>query len=169
MNEWRTGDLVFRWPHNTCQGREKKNERDCADQEWAKRPRLMQRTGGRAIPTESNDKRYRFKVARTLNDMMQVAAIRAAVFMSEQKCPYDEEFDGNDLCAATHILGYVNDEPAACLRESGSSPTSRKLSGSPCAMSTATHACPSRSSGLELSSHARRAIAPCTGMLRTAW
>jgi len=71
---------------------------------------------GKDYSDGSNDKRYRFKVARTLNDMMQVAAIRAAVFMSEQKCPYDEEFDGNDLCAATHILGYVNDEPAACLR-----------------------------------------------------
>ena len=36
--------------------------------------------------------------------------------MAEQECPYDEEFDGNDLCAATHILGFIDDEPVACLR-----------------------------------------------------
>lgn len=64
----------------------------------------------------SNAKRLSFKCARTLNDMMMVTAIRSAVFMSEQECPYDEEFDGNDLCAATHILGFVDDEPVACLR-----------------------------------------------------
>jgi len=71
---------------------------------------------GKDFRDGANTKRYSFKVARTLNDMMMVAAIRAAVFMSEQKCPYDEEFDGNDLCAATHILGFVDDEPVACLR-----------------------------------------------------
>jgi predicted GNAT family N-acyltransferase len=42
-------------------------------------------------------------------------AIRAAVFMMEQNCPYDEEFDGNDR-TATHIIGYVDGEPAATLR-----------------------------------------------------
>lgn len=63
-----------------------------------------------------NSKRHSFKVARTLNDMMKIAAIRSAVFLAEQECPYDEEFDGNDLCAATHILGFIDDEPVACLR-----------------------------------------------------
>ncbi len=60
-------------------------------------------------------KPYAIKVARSLNDMMQVVAIRSAVFMSDQECPYGEEFDGNDFCA-THLIGYVGDEPAACLR-----------------------------------------------------
>ncbi len=63
----------------------------------------------------TNSKRYTFKVARSIEDLMKVTAIRAAVFMSEQECPYEEEFDGNDFCAA-HIIGYVNDEPAACIR-----------------------------------------------------
>lgn len=71
---------------------------------------------GKDVRDGSNEKRYSFKVARSLNDMMKVAAIRAAVFMSEQTCPYDEEFDGNDLCAATHILGFIDNEPVACLR-----------------------------------------------------
>ena len=30
------------------------------------------------------------------------------------ECPYDEEFDGNDF-SATHLIGYVGDEPAGCL------------------------------------------------------
>jgi predicted GNAT family N-acyltransferase len=55
------------------------------------------------------------RVAATPDDIQRVFALRAAVFMTEQFCPYDEEFDGNDFCA-THILGLVNDEPAAVLR-----------------------------------------------------
>ena len=54
-------------------------------------------------------------VARTFDDLIRVVAIRAAVYMAEQACPYAEEFDGNDF-TATHILGHVGDEPAACMR-----------------------------------------------------
>jgi predicted GNAT family N-acyltransferase len=55
------------------------------------------------------------RMARSLEDLMQVVAIRAAVYMSDQVCPYDEEFDGNDFCA-THLIGYFGAEPAACIR-----------------------------------------------------
>jgi predicted GNAT family N-acyltransferase len=54
-------------------------------------------------------------VARTFEDLQRVTTIRSAVYIGEQECPYDEEFDGNDL-AATHLLGYVGHEPAGCLR-----------------------------------------------------
>jgi predicted GNAT family N-acyltransferase len=54
-------------------------------------------------------------VARSIDDIMRVMTIRSAVYMAEQECPYDEEFDGNDF-SATHLLGYVGDEPAGCLR-----------------------------------------------------
>ena len=54
-------------------------------------------------------------VARTFEDVMRAASIRAAVYMAEQNCPYEEEFDGNDF-SATHLIGYVGDEPAGCLR-----------------------------------------------------
>ncbi len=63
----------------------------------------------------SDTKRYGIKVARSLSDMMKIVAIRSAVFISEQDCPYDEEFDGNDFCS-THLIGYVGNEPVACLR-----------------------------------------------------
>ena len=55
------------------------------------------------------------RVSRTIEDIMKVFAIRAATYMNEQSCPYDEEFDGNDFCAA-HILGEINGEPAGCIR-----------------------------------------------------
>lgn len=53
--------------------------------------------------------------AASIEDVMRVTAIRAAVYMSEQDYGYEEEFDGNDFCA-THLIGWVGDEPAACLR-----------------------------------------------------
>jgi predicted GNAT family N-acyltransferase len=54
-------------------------------------------------------------VARTLEDFMRVTSIRGAVYVSEQECPYEEEFDGNDF-SASHLLGYVGNEPVGCLR-----------------------------------------------------
>lgn len=57
----------------------------------------------------------RILVARSMNDMMKVATVRAAVYLAEQTCPFDEEFDGNDFCAL-HLIGYVGNEPTACLR-----------------------------------------------------
>ncbi|MFM9977687.1 MAG: GNAT family N-acetyltransferase [Sphingomonadaceae bacterium] len=55
------------------------------------------------------------RVSRTIEDVMKVFSIRAATYMNEQACPYDEEFDGNDFCAA-HILGEIDGEPAGCIR-----------------------------------------------------
>ena len=54
-------------------------------------------------------------VARSMEDLFKVMSIRSAVYIAEQDCPYEEEFDGNDL-SATHLIGYVGDEPAATLR-----------------------------------------------------
>ena len=56
------------------------------------------------------------KVARSIQEIMQVVALRAAVFMAEQACPFEEEFDGNDFAAATHLIGFRNGEPTACIR-----------------------------------------------------
>ena len=54
-------------------------------------------------------------VVRSIEDFMRVVAIRGATFVAEQDCPYDEEFDGNDFSAG-HLLSYVGNEPAGCLR-----------------------------------------------------
>lgn len=57
----------------------------------------------------------RVEVVRDLADFMKVVAIRSSVFLAEQDCPYDEEFDNNDL-SACHLIAYLHDEPVATLR-----------------------------------------------------
>lgn len=57
----------------------------------------------------------RVEMVRNLNDFMKVVAIRSAVFLAEQDCPYDEEFDNNDL-SAMHLIAYLRNEPVATLR-----------------------------------------------------
>ena len=54
-------------------------------------------------------------VAHSFDDLMRVVSIRSAVYIGEQECPYDEEFDGNDASSA-HLIGYVGREPAGCIR-----------------------------------------------------
>lgn len=66
---------------------------------------------GRNEPTP----KLEIRVARSLDDLMAVFAVRSIVFVSEQSCPYREEFDGNDH-VATHILATVDDEPVGTAR-----------------------------------------------------
>lgn len=54
-------------------------------------------------------------VARSFEDLMRVVSMRSAIYIGEQECPYEEEFDGNDM-SATHLIGYVGKEPAGCIR-----------------------------------------------------
>ena len=68
-----------------------------------------------ALSDDAQSNAYGIKIARTLSELMHVVTIRSAVFMSEQECPYYEEFDGNDFCAA-HLVAYKNQEPIACIR-----------------------------------------------------
>lgn len=58
----------------------------------------------------------RVRVARSLDDIQRIAVVRALVYMREQNCPYGEEFDGNDLAGATHLLAEAGGEPLGCLR-----------------------------------------------------
>jgi len=63
----------------------------------------------------AGEKTIGITVAHTLEDLTRVMSIRNAVYIGEQECPYGEEYDGNDL-SATHLLAYIGDEPAGCLR-----------------------------------------------------
>lgn len=67
------------------------------------------------LPVNPASRSISIRIARDPNDLMLVTAIRAAVYLAEQDCPIDEEFDGNDLVAA-HLIGFVGTEPAACVR-----------------------------------------------------
>jgi predicted GNAT family N-acyltransferase len=72
--------------------------------------------GSRARSSAKPDSRsISIRIARDPNDLMLVTAIRSAVYLAEQDCPIEEEFDGNDLVAA-HFIGFVGTEPAGCLR-----------------------------------------------------
>jgi len=56
------------------------------------------------------------EVVRTLDQLTQVYALRGIVYVGEQACPFDEEFDGNDLCGATHLLARIGREPVGAIR-----------------------------------------------------
>jgi predicted GNAT family N-acyltransferase len=55
------------------------------------------------------------RVVRSMDEMTKVIAIRSAVYMGEQHCPFDEEFDGNDF-SATHLICHKGREPVGCMR-----------------------------------------------------
>jgi predicted GNAT family N-acyltransferase len=61
-------------------------------------------------------KTVKVAVVRTVDELMQVFAVRAQVYVAEQDCPYVEEFDGNDLAGATHLLARAGAEPVATMR-----------------------------------------------------
>lgn len=63
----------------------------------------------------SPERKYTVTVVRSYDDLAKVLAVRSVVYIGDQACPYDEEIDGNDF-SSTHLLGYVGNEPAACLR-----------------------------------------------------
>lgn len=65
------------------------------------------------MPLEDDDTTCR--VALDFTELMMALAIRSAVFVGEQSCPYHEEFDGNDL-TATHVLAFVKQEPVGTMR-----------------------------------------------------
>ena len=81
---------------------------------WSFR-RAQQRPLYDSYAPHSGKKDIGVTVARTFDDLMRVAAIRNSVYIGEQECPFDEEYDGNDL-SATHLLAYIGDEPVGCLR-----------------------------------------------------
>jgi len=83
-------------------------------------PRGKSAKEGRAIydsylGSESEDDDVSITMVRSIEDFMRIVSIRSATFVAEQDCPYEEEFDGNDFSAG-HLLCYVGNEPAGCLR-----------------------------------------------------
>ena len=69
----------------------------------------------RRKPSFAALERASVRLVRTVDELLQAFAIRSAVFMAEQVCPYHEEFDGNDL-AGCHLVASVENEPVATLR-----------------------------------------------------
>jgi len=67
------------------------------------------------MPRPVSNRQLEARVVASAEEMQQIVAIRSAVYIGEQNCPYEEEFDGNDF-AATHVLGLVDGRPVATLR-----------------------------------------------------
>src|SRR2546428_7993861 len=53
----------------------------------------------RSARVSADGKTISIRLAASLSDLIQVVAIRAAVYSADHACPYDEEPDGNDLTA----------------------------------------------------------------------
>lgn len=65
------------------------------------------------LPVEG---RITVAVAHTLPELMEAFAVRTLVYLGEQRCPYEEEYDGNDFAGATHLIARVGREPVGVLR-----------------------------------------------------
>ena len=65
---------------------------------------------------EVDEGQLEIMVCRTLPDIMQAMAVRTLVYVGEQACPYDEEYDGNDFAGTTHLVLRRNGEPIGTLR-----------------------------------------------------
>jgi predicted GNAT family N-acyltransferase len=68
-----------------------------------------------AVDRRQSNHHAEVRIARSFDDLLMVYSVRSAVYIAEQECPFAEEFDGNDHCA-THLIGFVDDEPAGCIR-----------------------------------------------------
>jgi predicted GNAT family N-acyltransferase len=68
-----------------------------------------------AVAERQSNRRPEVRIARSFDDLLMVYAVRSAVYIAEQECPFAEEFDGNDHCA-THLIGFIKGEPAGCIR-----------------------------------------------------
>lgn len=66
--------------------------------------------------TEIDEADLEVIVCRTLPEILQAISVRTLVYMGEQACPYEEEFDGNDFAGTTHLLLRRNGEPIGTLR-----------------------------------------------------
>ena len=55
-------------------------------------------------------------VCRSMPEIMQAMAVRTLVYVGEQACPYDEEYDGNDFAGSTHLVLRREGEPIGTLR-----------------------------------------------------
>jgi predicted GNAT family N-acyltransferase len=61
-------------------------------------------------PTE-----YGVALARTMEDLHKVIAIRSAAYFSDPEHTFGKHFDGNDM-SSSHLIGYIGEEPVGTMR-----------------------------------------------------
>jgi|GEM_PF-1598828 len=67
------------------------------------------------VQTVKHKTKITAKVVSSQDEMNMVIAIRACVFLGKPGWTYEHTFDANDHCA-THIIGFINDEPCGTVR-----------------------------------------------------
>lgn len=67
------------------------------------------------FPSIPHTQGLEIRVVRNEQELIKAFLVRGIVYMHEQNCPYDEEFDLNDF-TSTQILGLVDGEPALTAR-----------------------------------------------------
>ncbi len=75
-------------------------------------------TSDEAAPTAGpgrNSPRFDVRVVTSIDALIRAFTVRSLVYLSDQGCPYDEEFDGNDF-AGLHVLAELDGEPIGTLR-----------------------------------------------------
>jgi predicted GNAT family N-acyltransferase len=75
---------------------------------------MLDRSGDVPVQPAAHDP-VTVEVVRSMDEMARVIAIRGAIYMAEQRCPFEEEFDGNDF-SATHLICHKDREPVGCMR-----------------------------------------------------
>jgi predicted GNAT family N-acyltransferase len=86
----------------------------CYEELFTPNLQMLDRSGDlpvQAAPREA----VTVEVVRSMDEMARVIAIRGAIYMAEQRCPFEEEFDGNDF-SATHLICHKDGEPVGCMR-----------------------------------------------------
>lgn len=86
-----------------------------------------------------HDETIEVTVARTLDQVVMAMTLRGVIYLGEQHAPYTEEYDGNDLVGASHLIAWRGREPSACSGSAGL-PTSRRWSALPSSSSIAVSA-----------------------------
>jgi predicted GNAT family N-acyltransferase len=57
-----------------------------------------------------------YKIVTNQEELLKAYLVRGIVFIEEQNCPYEIEFDEYDYDSSIHILGQYNQEPIAAGR-----------------------------------------------------
>lgn len=65
------------------------------------------------LPTR---KPLKVSVARSLDHVVMAMTLRGVTYLGEQNAPYEEEYDGNDFVAASHLIAWLDREPVGVLR-----------------------------------------------------
>ena len=64
----------------------------------------------------ANDPEVTVSVARNFDEVVMALTLRGVTYLGEQEAPFEEEYDGNDLVAAAHLVARIEGEPAGVLR-----------------------------------------------------